>query len=611
MRNFQKPYALFIGGLVAIIVCLACSFSLTERHFLRRLAEQSDGTLRLVAAGLQGALQRFEPLPVLLANMTDMKWLLTPHATPSQIDHVNGELKKIARDFGASDIYVMDRSGVTVSSSNFDTGVSFIGEDFSYRPYFIEAIRGKPTSFFALGTTSLKRGYYFAAPIMNEAGILGVVVVKIGVDALEENWRGPDSKIFVSDKNGIIFMASEENWHFKSLIPLTRDHLDQINLSKQYPAEKLSAFKAFFEPSGVDNLKTITIADQAAPGAYLENRQPIADTGWTLHVLMPRSIATNQAYIALSVAFLLALLGLLIVSIALQRRARLIKNIAMQKQTQEQLELRVAERTHALNTANRKLIQEVNERIQTENQLRSTQNELIQAGKLAALGQMSAALSHELNQPLAAIKSYADNARTYLERQKFDAAHANIGRISEMADRMAELSRHLRNFARKPQTKIDIVTLSAVFDSAFQIMSPRLKETGAHIDMQAFDDSLAVKGGLVRLQQVMVNLINNALDAMKGAENPVIAISLEEEDSAGKISVRDFGTGLDEKIIGAVFDPFFTTKGVNEGLGLGLSVSYNIIRDFGGSLSAENHPEGGAVFTISLERADLVRKAAE
>ncbi|MEP2944277.1 MAG: ATP-binding protein [Hyphomicrobiales bacterium] len=611
MKNFQKSIVIFISGLSLIIIGLFLSFGFVERHFLRELAVQNDSTIRLVASGLSGALKRFEPLPVLLADKTDMKWLLASNGDQTHVNHVNLELKKIAKNLGASDIYVLDKNAVTISSSNFDSDASFIGKDFNYRPYFYEAFSGKPAQFYALGTTSLKRGYYFAAPIVVNDEILGVIAVKIGVDSFEENWGGTDRKIFVSDKNGVIFMASEPKWRFKSLHPLSEQSLLEIERTKQFPINQLAQMDINTVSSASDEFRLTTIGEGEEADSYLESRQSIASAGWTLHVLAPRSSATTQTYITLAIAFLFLSLCLMIAAAIIQRRAHLIKNIELQKRTQEELESRVAERTYELNLTNRKLTREVKERTQTENRLRTTQNELIQAGKLAALGQMSASLSHELNQPLSAVKSYADNARKYLQRDNINKAATNIEHISQMVDRMAELGQHLRNFARKPQQKIDVVELSEVFRSVDQIMSARIKEANAQLQLEPFNGALMVQGGQVRLQQVMVNLVNNALDAMHETSQPLVIVSVHEDVGRVEIRVRDHGHGIDDKIIDKIFDPFFTTKKINEGVGLGLSISYNIIQDFGGTLSAYNHSDGGAVFAISLEGVTSIQKAAE
>lgn len=611
MKYFQKFVVILISGLSLIVIGLFLSFGFVERYFLRDLAVQNDSTIRLVAAGLDGAFKRFEPLPALLADKAYMKWLLISNADRDHVHYVNVELKKIARNLGASDIYVMNKKGVTIAASNFDSGVSFIGKDFSYRPYFYNALGGEPAQFYALGTTSLKRGYYFAAPIIGNSDVLGVIVVKIGVDSFEENWGGIERKIFVSDKNGVIFMASEAQWRFKFLHPMSEQTLDDIEASKQFPINKLTQMDIDTVSGTSDEFRLTTIGEDEEADTYLESRQLISPAGWTLHVLVPKSSATAQTYITLAIAFLLMSLCGMIASAVIQRRAHLIKNIKLQKQTQEELESRVAERTYELNLTNRKLRREVKERTQTENRLRTTQNELIQAGKLAALGQMSAALSHELNQPLSAVKSYADNACKYLQRNNIEKAMTNIGHISQMVDRMAELGQHLRNFARKPQQKIDVVDLSGVFRSVEQIMSARVKEANAELHFEVFNQSLMVMGGQIRLQQVMVNLVNNALDAMKDLSKPLVTVSVHEETDRIEIRVRDHGTGIDNKIIDDIFDPFFTTKKINEGVGLGLSISFNIIQDCGGTLSAHNHNNGGAVFVISLERVTPMLKAAE
>ncbi|MGP1359045.1 sensor histidine kinase, partial [Roseicyclus sp.] len=243
--------------------------------------------------------------------------------------------------------------------------------------------------------------------------------------------------------------------------------------------------------------------------------------------------------------------------------------------------------------------------------LRRTQAELVQAGKLAALGQMSAALSHEFNQPLAAVKSYADNAGTFLERGRIDEARENVGRISAMADRMASISRHLRNFARRPLDRTGPVPLGAVIGDALELMQARIARDGAEVVRQGPEPEVWVTGGRVRLQQVVVNLLSNALDAMADSAEKRIDITLREDGETCAIEVRDRGPGLSEEALAQAFDPFFTTKAPGHGLGLGLSISYNIVRDFDGRLSAANHPGGGAVFTVTLRRAAAPGLAAE
>ncbi len=604
-----------IGAMLAIAVALMATawicFDTAERYFLRQLANQNDGTLRLVSSGLDGALLRFDPIPALIADKRVVRQLLAEPSNNVLRAAANIELKRIVAEVAASDIYVMDDTGLTVAASNFDLERSFVGRNFNFRPYFAQAFSGRPARYFALGTTSLKRGYYFSAPVRNINNVSGVVAVKIEVDAFEENWKGNATKVIVSDDHGVIFMASEPGWLFKTLSPLTDQARRQIKTSRRYPVDKLEELDMHVEPSGIKGSVVREIGETGKRKIYLSNLQRTPAAGWTLHVLTPATAATGWAVTVTAVLLLAILLTALLAGIVLQRRKRMMRDIERQHRNQEELELRVEERTQDLHGANRRLREEVRERTNAEEQLRSAQRELVQAGKLAALGQMSAALSHELNQPLAAIKSYAENARAYLKLHKTDQAGENIGRISAMADRMAELGNHLRNFARKPKQKVDVVDLGEVFEAVSNIMGARLKESGACLDIKPLSERAMVMGGSVRLQQVIINLINNALDAMSGMPDQSVEISANAEKGNVTIAVRDHGPGIDQADIDQIFDPFFTTKDVNEGLGLGLSISFNIIQDFGGRLNVTNHADGGAVFTITLVDANAVRSAAE
>jgi two-component system C4-dicarboxylate transport sensor histidine kinase DctB len=338
---------------------------------------------------------------------------------------------------------------------------------------------------------------------------------------------------------------------------------------------------------------------------YVANSALLPETGWRVTHLTPASEARGQALLVMAVAGLTALLFILGAAVVADRRARIRERIAEQEAAQIELEARVAQRTADLNAANAQLTREIDERRTTEARLRKTQKDLVQAGKLAALGQMSAALSHELNQPLTAIKSYADNAAAFLDRGRTDTAKENVGRIRQMADRMAALSGHLRNFARRPQETVGPVDLRLVIEDAVELMGSRLRAARAEITTDLGDGPVWVAGGRLRLQQVFVNLISNALDAMGDQANPSVAITLDPApEGRVRVAVQDSGSGLSDDILPTLFDPFVTTKAPGQGLGLGLSISYNIVGDFGGRLSAANRPEGGAVFVVELARAE-------
>jgi two-component system C4-dicarboxylate transport sensor histidine kinase DctB len=343
---------------------------------------------------------------------------------------------------------------------------------------------------------------------------------------------------------------------------------------------------------------------------YLVVEEPMPEAGWTVSVLLDTSSARSQALTSVLAALLLLGLAGLLGAVVLQRRARLAERMEMQRTAREELEHRVEERTADLASVNSQLELEVAERRATEVQLRQTQADLIQAGKLAALGQMSAALSHEFNQPLAAVKTYADNAAILIDRKRTGEARDNVARILALTDRMASISRHLRNFARKPNERLGPVELDEVVRDTLEIVAWRLKAADADVRIDLGKEPLIVRAGSVRLQQVLVNILSNAADAVEGLENRTIELTARQSDACIEIIVRDHGPGVPEAISSRIFDPFFSTKGVGKGLGLGLSISYNIIKDFGGNLSVENHAGGGAVFRIQLTAMKAVASEA-
>ncbi|MFN7225573.1 MAG: sensor histidine kinase, partial [Paracoccaceae bacterium] len=211
-----------------------------------------------------------------------------------------------------------------------------------------------------------------------------------------------------------------------------------------------------------NNLELMTIANGGETREFLVVADDMPEADWTVRVLLDTASARSQTIIATMAIVLVVALGAMGAAFYMQRQARMRDRMHLQREAQEQLERRVAERTEDLARLNRKLAVEVGERRGTEAQLRRTQYDLVQAGKLAALGQMSAALSHELNQPLGAARNYADNALVLLDRNRLSEARENIVRISSLTERMATISGHLRNFARKPNQELRAIKLDDV-----------------------------------------------------------------------------------------------------------------------------------------------------
>lgn len=599
-------------GLVNLILALLLVLSivalpLMERFFLMRAGEQGHATLRLAVAGLQSALERFEPLPELIGERPLLAQVLASPDDEVLLAELNKSLRLTAEELGASDIYLMDTDGLTLASSNYRMDRSFVGRSFTFRPYFTEALEGGLGRFFALGTTSRQRGYFFAAPVRANGDIVGVLALKLTVDAFEAAWRGSQSDIIVTDKSGVVFMASRASWQLRTLGELDPQDRTEIIRTRQYPLDRLQPLN-FTRDALSDGLSLLRIEDGNFGAYYVASDILMEDVGWRATILSP---AGPRALSALMMFVLSAVvLGWLITTL-IQRRARFRADQEAQKQLQDLLERKVAERTADLDEANAHLRTEIDDRKAAEQRLRKTQKELVQAGKLAALGQMSAALSHEINQPLAAVKSYADNAATFLDRDRLPEARENVSRISQMADRMAAISGHLRNFARRPQESVGPIEVLHAIDDALMLMDARIKSTATEIVYEKPSEPIWVMGGQLRLQQVIINLLNNAVDAMEMVSARVITIAIERDSQRLYIRIRDKGTGVSEDMLAQVFDPFFTTKSPGKGLGLGLSISYNILEDFGGHLRARNHEDGGAEFSIELQIAEAPKVAAE
>jgi two-component system C4-dicarboxylate transport sensor histidine kinase DctB len=613
MNGLWRRHSIILAVAAGLLCLLIASFGnrYATAVYLDQAAARGANTLGLAVTALRGHLARYEKLPELLADDPDIRELVTYPENRAKVDEINGFLKHVNGLVESSDIYIMLPDGMTLAASNFDQTPTFIGENFSYRPYFFDALAGGKGRFFALGTTSFKRGYYFGAPIRAQEGIAGVVVLKVDIDAIESAWRGSDYEIVVTDPEGIVFMTGRPDWLFSAIQPLTEERLARTATTRRYadtPLVQLPVTRL----RAASGHELMTIADRNDTRQYLTVTEAMPEADWTVKVLLDTASVRAQVLTTIAALVLLVALAAMGAAVWLQRRARLAERLQVQREAREELEHRVAERTADLAEVNRLLEEEVAERRATERALRKTQSDLVQAGKLAALGQMSAALSHELNQPLAAVRTYADNAGVLIGRGRVEEARETVARIASLVDRMTAISRHLRNFARKPNQKLGPVSLDEAVRDTLEIVAWRLKAADAELVVDIDPDAATVHAGSVRLSQVLVNIVSNAADAVEGRAERRIELGARREGDRVRITVADRGPGVPEAIAGRIFDPFFSTKGVGRGLGLGLSISYNIVKDFGGSLTVERRAEGGTLVAIVLAAAaPPAREAAE
>jgi two-component system C4-dicarboxylate transport sensor histidine kinase DctB len=411
------------------------------------------------------------------------------------------------------------------------------------------------------------------------------------LETVERDWQSLPDSVLVTDEHGIVFLTNRADWRLRPLSPLDDTVLQEIADDRRYGQIDLDPLliSTVASSPGEEPHWLLAPADgrDTDPIEFVSASREMADADWTLHVLAnlanERWGVVTTAALALVSAALILLGGLVI----WQRRRRFIERIDFEQAAAEQLER------------------------QAEDELRRTQADLVQAGKLAALGQMSAALSHEFNQPLAAIRTYAENATLLLDRSRLDEAAANMQHISDLTRRMAEISRHLNTFARRPDDRRVAVDLCAICKNVIALVDSKRQMTDATIELVAPSEPLWVTAGEVRLGLVIQNLLTNAVDAVSNQPVRQVTLTISIEGEWGVIRVADTGRGIEPAAIDRMFDPFFTTKRTGEGLGLGLSITYNIVKDFNGNLSAEDNQNGGATFTALLPLAKLSSKAAE
>lgn len=566
---------------------------------LDSLQESSRQELRRYVLHLQGQLEKYEFLPVVLASNKRLVHLLLNPGDRERIEALNLYLETLNKLTGTSDTYLMDAEGLTIAASNWATERPFVGRNFSYRPYFQEAMKGHLGRYFALGTTSNKRGYYFAYPVRWEQKILGAVVIKINMAPIEESWKDAQNELLVTDPDGVVFITTNKGWRYKTLNRLQPEVLERIRESRRYGDETLETLPVARRESRGRNAHVVRI-DEGRGYDYLEQEESMPHAGWHVHILARLDQVNSEVLNALVFAALLFLAIFLLAMFWMQRRDRLRENAIFERKAKEMLEIRVREQTRDITEANIRLTREIEQHRRTESELQQTQNELIQSAKLALIGQMSTGISHELNQPLAAIRSYADNALTLYRRDRHKEVEWNLAQISELTERMAQISTQLKMFARKTAGKKSRVSVTEVIEDSLRLLSSRIKAT--RIIWKPPERPLHVFANMVQMEQVLVNLIGNAIEAVDGLPNPIVSIEVKT-GSDGKtvcIAIRDNGEGIPDDLLERIFDPFFTTKEKGKGLGLGLSISMRIVDAMDGRLTAQNHPEGGALFTLAL-----------
>ena len=566
-------YTLLIIAGAAIAAALAIRHA--ERQALEEDATRASQQLALYANSLHTLIDRYRALPAVLALDPQLRGALAGPVGAEQQNALNLKLEQINGAAQSSTLELLDHTGLAVAASNWRLPSSYVGHNYGFRPYFSQTRTQGSGRFYAVGVTSGIPGYFLSSAVLGDnAEFLGAMVVKLEFPELEREWSQGSDTLLVSDARGIIFIANQPGWRYRSLRPLDSRDMAEIKRTRQYDKQSLVPLTHLSLRHFDDNSDLRRVEGPDGTADYLWESLPLTTEGWTLHLLRRPQVAFEDLRNA-GLAAAGVWLALVFLLLFLNQRWRLSK---VRQRNREELEQLVEERTRDLRTA---------------------QDGLVQSAKLAALGQMSAALAHEINQPLTAQRMQLATLRLLLEHGRVDDAYKALKPVDDMLTRMASLTGHLKTFARKsPSGLRERLDLATVVDQSLQLLDARLRDEQVSLVLHLTRPAW-VRGDAIRLEQVLINLLRNALDAMQGKPCKRLEIRLEADEQLWRLSVIDNGGGIAGEHLNQVFDPFFTTKPVGDGLGLGLAVSFAIVHESGGRLSVENG-EAGAVFALTL-----------
>ena len=594
-----------LGAVLAacsLVLVTVFTYTLVRSRHLDELHRTLASRAEVYGSTIGGAIARYEFLPLAIAQ-SDLVAALLEHKEGAASAEVNAYLEGINRRAGAFAVYVIAMDGTTLASSNWKENTSYVGQNYGFRPYFRQAAAGETGRYYGIGVSTGEAGYFIAQPVRRHGRVIGVAVAKVSLDWLERSWRahGDSEQIWVKDGNGVILLSSLTAFKFKIQTPLSDAAQRSIREQRQFLGQDLALLPHKVREQFADGASVISLGNNVD---YLAVRHRLAPLDWEISVLAEldqvRAAARNAA-VAVALGWALMMLGALYAG---QRRSRIRDRLKAQQalgRAYAELEIKVAQRTADLQNANLRLQAEVSERERAERTLRYAQAELVQSGKLAAIGQMAAGVTHELNQPLAALQTFSDNTKVLLARGRIDDALDNLSTISDLVKRLGYITSQLKGFARRS----DDTNQSANVRTAFAQTVLQIRSRQGSQRLVLAEDwpghEVIVPCNPIRLEQVLSNLLSNAMEAVAPPDEVRIAVVVRQQPDQVSIEVTDNGPGVPVACIDKIFEPFYTTK--EHGLGLGLSICAGIVRAAGGTLAVRNRTAsegGGAQFIISF-----------
>jgi two-component system C4-dicarboxylate transport sensor histidine kinase DctB len=573
-RRRRRIVRLMAAAIVALAVAVVwyTNLLLTER-FTESTRNRAEVRLALYTGNLISELQRNSVVPLLLARDP----ALTGALDREDYSVTSQRLILLQEELGTASILLLDAEGRTVAATDRNR----LGTSHRNQPYYVEATRAKDTIFTAWRRETGGYGFTFSRSLLADGKARGVIVVEVDLMKYERAWAGLTDAVAVLDSEGNVILSTEPRWRGLDLAAA----LDV----RDPPSAIARAIRASGDWT------------QRQPDAYVrgeavmrtEARVPFR--GWRM-VVFSRTDSVRDRVNAFLAMEIMGFALLLAAGFWLTSRQAQSESRAFQRESAE------------LRLLNARLQREIAERQRMQENLAVAEQTLAQSSKLAVLGEMSAAVSHELNQPLAAMKTYLAGARLLLQRRKGEEALASFQRIDDLIDRMGAITRQLKSYARKGGEAFAPVDFKACIGEALSMMEPQLKPRRVRIVRALPRAPVMVLADRIRLEQVIINLLRNALDATRDTPDPIIELTLAAGDAA-VLTVADNGPGITD--LDKLFEPFWTTKKPGEGVGLGLAISSGIVADLGGRLTARNGDGGGAVFDLTLPLMDKAAKAAE
>jgi two-component system C4-dicarboxylate transport sensor histidine kinase DctB len=554
----------FILIVASILLGLALSLfwagRIAEQRVWAERSQEARGQLDLYAQAIHTQVERFRSVPALLALDSDIRRLLEAPDDRQLRKVLNLRLEQQNQAAGSSVLYLLNRYGETIAASNWRDWSSFVGNNYAFRPYFSDAVAHDSGRYFAVGVTTGIPGYFLSHAVHGENGeILGVLVVKLELEDMQREWAGQSGILLIADSLDIVILTNRPAWRFRHLRPLDEAVRERLVAARRYAEQTLQPLPSSRIERLGEGAERRRVEGPDGSRDYLWQSLDLPKEDWTLHLLLePQAVSETVRSYRLAAAGVWMTLAFLLLYLAQRRKTRRVE-----QRSRNELERLVEERTGELRTA---------------------QDELVHAARMAALGQMSAALAHEINQPLTALRMQLGSLRLLLDNGREQEVRDGLGQVEGLLERMAALAQRL--------------VLHEVLEQALQLLGPRLRSEAVQVHCQVPAEA-CISGDAIRLEQVLINLLNNALDAMRESERRVLGIDCRRDGDSWRLAVSDSGGGIAEADLDKVFEPFYTTKPVGQGLGLGLAVSYGIVRDLGGSLEAHNG-EQGAVFEVRL-----------